>query len=567
MTRDTKKTIFIASVSIILLIIAGFDEFFVLRGQSNETYNALLESTMFLLSFSIYTVLLVLWMVSVNRRIMQNNLRIYLMALGINMLLWITIRVIKYYSFRFIALPDRLLWYAYYIPLTLIPLLFFFIALSVDKDENYRPSKYWNLLFIPAAILILLVFTNDLHKLFFILDFSKHAYAQYYDYGIGYYTYLLFFTLLCIATTYLLIKKSRTLKASGKGPFLPFAVLISIILYTIIYIIDYKILGIYLDLTVFSCMSAVFFFEACIITRLIPSNKNYDHFFKHSDIGAQIYDKTGNMRHASINSALLNDNEFKTLLTDGSISKGKSLSVKNSPINGGYINYIIDTTKVDNLIDELNIINSQLHQEVRLLNIEKKQREETLYLSEQKEMQDKLHADMLPHTAKIKERALLIKDASEDDKKRLLYEISVIGAYIKRAISLTLLSNTLQTISIKELSRVFEESFQAMRLSGSFCAHKIIKECDIPISAAIFSYSFFDALAELYSYKLDMIFQTFDYTEDYIKIAFQISGDIDDRIYSLLEFTSKSNYCQKIEILPETDGYFIALHLTQEVIL
>ncbi len=567
MVLKSNKAVFTYIISFVFIAIGCVDDFFTLRVQGPENYNVVLESITFILSSTIFIVMLVLWTVSLNKRIMQTNLRLYLVFLGVNMIVWIAIRVVKYAAFIFSALPDRILWYAYYIPLTLIPLLFFFIALSIDKDENYRPSKYWNLLFIPAVILIITVFTNDFHQLFFNFDFTKHVHDMYYTHGPGYYCYLSFFAVICIATIYLLIKKSRRLTESGKIPKAPVAVLITIILYTIIYIVDFKFLGVYLDLTVFACIASVLFFEACIATRLIPSNKNYDHFFGHSDIGAQIYDKTGKMRHSSINATSLSEEEFNTLLENGSLPKGKSKTVKISPITGGFVSHLVDTSKVDDILDELSSINSQLHAEVRLLNIEKKQREETLLISEQREIQNKLHSDMLPHTAKIKERAVMIKDASEEDKKRLLYEICVIGAYIKRAISLTLLSNTEHVISIKELSRVFEESFQAMRLGGCFCAHKIISECSIPMPAAIFAYSFFDFLTAIYDYKLDMIFQTFDCTQNSIKIAYQISGDIDKKIYTLRDFAEKNRYFQKIEITPETDGYYIALYLYREDVL
>ncbi len=570
MIRESKKTIFLTALSLLLLIIANvIDNFFAIIVQTPEDYNHLADAFFFTLSSSIYIALIICWIVLLNKRIMQNNLRLYLIALGLNIAFWVTIRVVKFTSFQFLIIADRLSWYAYYIPLTLIPLLFFFIALSVDRDENYRPSKKWNLLFVPALVLIFLVFTNDFHKLFFIMDFDSHAYGRYYDYGIGYFLYLVYFALLCIATVFLLVKKSRKLNASGKIPFLPILVLIFVILYTIVYIIDYQFIGAHFDFTIFSCISAVFFFEACIITRLIPSNKNYDLFFKTGGFGAQIYDKNKIERYSSDNSPSFTEEELDTLWNEGSLSKGASITAKISPISGGFVSYLIDTSEVDNLIERLSLINGQLHEDVRLLNIEKNQREETLYINEQREIQNKIYKDMLPYTAKILERSRAMQNSDDLKRKQLLYEISFIGAFIKRTVNLILLSNTVKALSAKELFRAFEELFSVLKFSGCFCASKIIKDCDISFSTAIFSFAFFDAMMELFSYKLDMIYITFDNDEDSIKIAFQISGDIDNRIYSLYNFTDGegAKFCNKIEITPETDGYYIALHLSREEIL
>ena len=69
---------------------------------------------------------------------MHSHIRGYLLATAGLMLLWIFIRTLKHGPFDFIDAAARWLWYAYYIPMILIPLLSFFAALCLGKPENWR---------------------------------------------------------------------------------------------------------------------------------------------------------------------------------------------------------------------------------------------------------------------------------------------------------------------------------------------------------------------------------------------------------------------------------------------
>lgn len=61
----------------------------------------------------------------------------------------------------------RQLWYLYYFPMLFIPLLSFFVALSLGKTEKYRLPRRALLLCIPTVCLLLFVLTNDFHEWIF----------------------------------------------------------------------------------------------------------------------------------------------------------------------------------------------------------------------------------------------------------------------------------------------------------------------------------------------------------------------------------------------------------------
>ena len=70
-----------------------------------------------------------------------------------------------------------------------IPVLAVLVALSLGKPENYRLPKWTHFLYLPSALLFLLVLTNDLHQLVFFFPTGVLSTREY-DYGIGYYVVL-----------------------------------------------------------------------------------------------------------------------------------------------------------------------------------------------------------------------------------------------------------------------------------------------------------------------------------------------------------------------------------------
>ena len=116
-----------------------------------------------ILRASIYIGLFAAWGISVRNRIIQPQVRRYLTAVSALMVFWITVRTIRY-SLEECPWIMRHLWYLYYLPMLFIPLLAVFIALSLGKPESFRLPKWAALLNIPAAMLLLLVLTNDLHR-------------------------------------------------------------------------------------------------------------------------------------------------------------------------------------------------------------------------------------------------------------------------------------------------------------------------------------------------------------------------------------------------------------------
>ena len=155
MTKQNHKTGFLVAVmvfcAIILRVLGKFDILIVPGGIVRSL---------------IYIALYIGWGISVSKRIIQVQVRHYLIAVSCLLVFWFVIRSTNYF-FTADASIERQLWYWYYLPMLFIPLFSVFVAVSLGRPANARLSKTTLLLYIPTVLCLLLVLTNDLHQLVF----------------------------------------------------------------------------------------------------------------------------------------------------------------------------------------------------------------------------------------------------------------------------------------------------------------------------------------------------------------------------------------------------------------
>ena len=112
---------------------------------------------------ALYLLLFALWGVALDRRIIKKPVLHCLRLTAALMLLWLTLRTLKY---EVVTDPTvmRYVWYFYYLPMLFIPLLGVYIALSLGQPERYRITGKSATLTIFPTVLFLFVITNDLHQ-------------------------------------------------------------------------------------------------------------------------------------------------------------------------------------------------------------------------------------------------------------------------------------------------------------------------------------------------------------------------------------------------------------------
>ncbi len=530
---------------------------------------AFFYSMTYVLSIGIYIGLFAAWTISVYNRIMQSHVRTYLMLIGVNIFFWVSVRTVKWLAFRPVAFGDRMAWYMYYIPMVMIPLLFFFTALCVGEDEHYRPNKRWNLLFIPAVLLIALVLTNDLHMLVFSdFDITIHPYGQKYRYGVGYYAVMAFIVALAVSSVFLIVKKFSRSSVSRRASRLPLFVVFCIALYILIYMADssYGIGYYFMDATIFGCFAAVAFWEACIRTGLVHSNSSHKDFFKMATIRAQILNVDGEVAFASESALPLSDDTFETLKQTGSTDYDKSTLVHMSPIEGGYVSWSSDVSGIKSVIAELLELNKKLYEEVDLLQLENRQKKENTRAKTLTELHSVLLSETLPYSERIKSTVMANENASIEEMKQLLFETSVISTYLKRKVNLILIAQTEKSISTDEMNRAFLEVFGLLKFHGKNCILNILENFQMSLSTALLCYDLFQRVMERLAYQFETLYVTLneDEGETIFTITAQSDGEID--FSELLHFEKQKMAALKgkIKVVDEPESCYISISIPKE---
>ena len=154
MSKATKKSILFALGALVLIAFAMW-----LRYASRHIFHSPVVNH---LRSGIYVFLFSAWCYSLRIRIVQTQVRRYLVAISVLMVLWLLLRSIKFSIENTDA--ERWLWYFYYFPMLFIPVLSAFVSQSLGKGEDFRLPRWTKLLYLPTLLLLLLVLTNDLHQ-------------------------------------------------------------------------------------------------------------------------------------------------------------------------------------------------------------------------------------------------------------------------------------------------------------------------------------------------------------------------------------------------------------------
>lgn len=516
--RTSIKPTSVTALVVLLLILTG-----ALRLVYSE--NPLVSAAHFLLVFTIYIGMLAAWTLSIRRRMMHSHIRGYLLGTASLMLLWIFIRTLKHRPFDFIDSAARWLWYAYYIPMILIPLLSFFAALCLGKPEHWRPRRRYNLLFIPAAALILGVLTNDHHYLAFVFAPGHVNWGSHYSYNILYFLVALWMAGFFLAAVWLLFKKSH-IPYTKKRVWMPLAVMGIAVVYTILYAIDNSKTGFgFIEMTAMLCTLTAAIWESCIQTGLLPSNTKYSTFFDASSLAAQIVEAGGAAHYYSKLSEPVSPDLFERLKAAGNLQLNADTVLHASSVRGGYVVWKEDVSQLSHLIEQLRDTGAELQDGVELLKDELDTKSRRLHIEEQNRLYDLTLRHTLPQLAKIKHNLNAAPLAGEGERLRLLGEINVLGTYIKRRGNLVLMAEGREAVTAEELARCFYESFESLEAGGARCVLSMQTVGAMNPAHAVLFYDLFEAVAEAALSSLRNLFVTITDKEDERKLSIEIESD------------------------------------------
>lgn len=463
----------------------------------NEQMNLLCNILRALIHIGLFFV----WGISIHIRIIHPQVRRYLIAIVALMLFWLAIRSIRY-SLGNRPWILRHLWYLYYLPMLYIPCIAVFVALTLGKPDNFRLSNRVKYLYIFSAALFALVLTNDLHQLVFVFPDDAIVWQDDYRYAIGYFLAVGWMILCTVTALAVMLRKCR-IPNSRKALLLPFIPVGLAVVYSTLYLL--RILNVFPlrwmrifvgDMTAVFCLLFAVTLESCIQCGLIQANTHYMELFDASTVGAQIIDSEGHVVLSSSTAPAVN---IKTILKamQESVMLDGGIRLSGAPIKNGHVIWTEDISALLGVLHELQEVKENLQDNYDILEEEYALKTRETHIAEQERLYDTIHRD----TAKqilLMEKMIEQADhaGTEEERKRILRKMLVVGVYLKRRSNLVILSNEDSVLEAKELDLSIKESINNLETLGVICGFHSELTGIVSAKKVIAMYDFFEEITE-----------------------------------------------------------------------
>ena len=442
----------------------------------------------------IYVFLFSAWCYTLWLRIVQVQVRRYLLAISALMVLWILLRSIKFSIGNTDA--ERRLWYFYYFPMLFIPMLSVFVSQSLGKDEAFRLPRWTKLLYIPTLLLLLLVLTNDLHRQVFSFPSGVLSDGEY-RYEKGYY-FVLGWEALCAAFSLVLMVRSCRIPHSRRIRWLPLVPFALSLAYAYAYV--KKVYWVWVlagDMTVSQCLIFASIFECCIQCGLIQSNLGYDELFEATSLPVQITDHALCTKYASIAMQKpLPQSELRHMQQD-TVQMDDDTLLKRHRLRSGWVFWKEDISALNQIRKELELTRDELRDTGDVLAAENAQRARWLKLTEENRLYDMMEAQTARQIAMLRDLLAELQKAEDPDRARhLLGQVIIIGTYIKRRSNLIFVGEQRGAISVQELRLCLNESSENIIVYGADCKTIVKGEGQLTVEQATQVYDLFEAVVE-----------------------------------------------------------------------
>ena len=490
---------------------------FVFRAVAFQTDDYFIATLLLTLRNVVHIIMIIVWSVSIYMRVVSKQIRNMLMTVGALMIAWLIIRTCK---LEFLYTTDtltRYFWYAFYVPMILIPFIGVFITMHIGKADDYMiPAKY-KLYFIPAVLVILLVFTNDYHRLVFDFPNGIHYFNSDYTYGILYFIPAGWFTLLGFYFVLKLLIKSRV---PGSRVFQKVHILIMGT--AVVFWCLYAFTGIDADLTAVDCALITLLLESAIQSGLIRTSTNYRTLFEISSVTAQIVDDHFNVCIRSAESGY-----FTTDILKNAVSAPQNLGdyiLNAEKISGGFVYWQDDIKKISELIETLQETQKQLSENNFLLQAEYELKENKAKTEEKNRLFNKLIYEISPQLSKAEE-LLNLASCEEENKRKHLAKLAVIGAYIKRRGNLFIISEDKKIIRSREIEFCINESLSNLRQLDVAPSFVFSLQEDIAAETAVKVYDIFEFFIEELLNFVDAVFVKISEKDGYISMRMMFGAE------------------------------------------
>lgn len=438
----------------------------------------------FMLTNLIYIGLAMAWGFSISSRILHRNVRRYLLLGCAMAVMWMFLRAVKYRFF--LTDPDitRHLWYLYYVPQILAPLFSLFAALELGRRDGDAISARWHLLFIPAALLICGVLTNDLHQMAFRAAPGAATLEADYTHGWLYFLVMAWTIALLLITGTIIYRKCRVFE-SRKYAWVPLSVFLSGFA---LCALSFANIYTFHKMPECFCLTFAALWESCLQVGLLTTNGHYRYFFSESTVAAQIVDGQGHPVYRSKNAPALSPDQLAAAAQEA-ILLDANTRLQSAPIQDGRVYWVEDISRINRIREQLAEINAQLSEENELIQAENALKRQRAQIEEKNRLMDAMTGLVQPQLQQINR---LLENGGAQNLKR----VCLLGAYVKRRVNLALICEKKAAVPVEELTHCIRESLTYLTQYGAVCALHQEGSGDVDSRAAQLAYDYFEDCLE-----------------------------------------------------------------------
>ena len=441
------------------------------------------------------------WGISLYNRTVHPQVRRLLLNVDLLMLFWILVRTLR---FQLNTPPgmDRMLGYLYYAPMLGIPVLCVQLVLTVDRSERYRLSAWARMLWLPSAVLLELVLTNDLHQQVFRL---QQPWNENYQYG-WLFGLVVGWIVICILLAFgIIAHKSRNPRILRRLP-LPAIPLVLLGIYAVLYGFHFPLIRQFLgDMTIVHCLMTAASLEGGLRCGLIQSNTGYEELLRVTSLAVQLVDRQGNVYCCSENGRIVDRRELQAAM-HGTVQLDEHTLLRSAPVQGGYVMWQTDITELVENMERLKENRTELAERNYLEQQNYEAERKTNALREKNRLYDLLQRRLAPQIIRMDQLLTRYRTAPEADRRQLLGQVAVLGAYLKRGANLMFLAQKHRYVPSAELRYALEESISSLELAGVECAMEVTQGVRLPAEAAAACYSRFESGGEGALGQMDALF-------------------------------------------------------------
>ena len=471
------------------------------------------------------------WVIYLEKHVVHKKMRRCLTAIGCLMVFWFFVRTVKFHILHD-PLGEHVCWYLYYIPMILIPVLGLAAAMFFGEKDEEKTVRRIKILLTVAVVLIVSVFTNDLHQMVF--HFAKQPPFSDNDYSYG----ILFMViqgwmLICLTgMEIILLRKSRI---PGKKQFwLPIIPGILLLGWNIGNIFRLPFIQTFAgDMTAVCCLLMAAIYQGCILCGLIQTNNRYFELFQTSGgLDAEITDYSFQRYYHSGDFPQLSP-ELRSMIVNRSFVQEQGIRINHIPIRGGHLFWSEDISVLLDQYQDIREQQEELTARNRLLKKTYQKEAERRKAEEQNRLLNMIQSQ----TAGQLELLSQLMDELEKTESRerynwILGKIVVVGTYLKRRKNLVLTQYTSDgnLLKMEDLRQSIAESCDSLKLCKIRAAY-YVESGDVQLNAddILKCYDTFEWLVEQLSDVMHSIFYRVSQIDEDLRISVHIVSEADLR--------------------------------------